>query len=334
MDLRPNYIGSEVIHTIYFGGGTPSVLPSKDIQRMIEAVRTRYVVNPEVEITIEANPDDLSEEYLRELRDTEINRLSIGIQSFHEDELLWMNRAHSAVEAERCLELCHTFDFHRYSLDLIFGVPISTSERWISNMEKAISYEPDHLSCYALTVEEKTAYHKHIIQGKSTAPPDELTEKQFYQCHDFLAEAGYEHYEISNYARKNSRSKHNSAYWSGVKYLGLGPAAHSYDGKNRGWNVAHMVKYLEGINAGEVPFTEEILNVEDQYNEYVMTAIRLIEGISLDRIGKEFPSIENHFYEALKEIPSEYVDKRNERLCLTRKGLIFADFVGGSLFRV
>jgi len=334
MDLRPKFLGDEVIHSIYFGGGTPTVLPAADIQALIDAVYDRYTVDPNVEITIEANPDDLNRDYLYSLKDTEINRLSIGIQSFYEDELLWMNRAHSAIEAEKCLELCHQMNFDRFSLDLIFGVPGSDSKRWLENMKKAVSFEPDHMSCYALTVEEKTAYHKHIEQGKSLAPLDQLTEEQFFECHDFLTEVGYEHYEISNYAKEGCRSRHNSAYWSGAKYLGIGPAAHSYDGENRAWNVANMVKYIDGVNNGKPSLTVEELSISDQYNEYMMTAIRRIEGISMNKVHSDFPEFSSHFSESLTEVPSEYITIENDTVRLSKKGLIFADYVGAVLFKV
>ena len=334
LDLRPKYIDDEVVHSIYFGGGTPTVLAAADIQKLIDAVYDRYKVDKEVEITIEANPDDLTHDYLLSLKETKINRLSIGIQSFHDDELKWMNRAHDANEAQKSLELCRKLNFERFSLDLIFGLPQSSDERWVQNMKKAISFDPDHISCYALTVEEKTAYYKHIEQGKSLAPPDELTEKQFYQCHDFLSENGYEHYEISNYAKPHARSRHNSAYWSGAKYLGIGPAAHSFDGKNRGWNVSHMMKYLEGIENGQVPFTKEKLADIDRYNEYVMTSVRRIEGISKELIQKNHEQYLLHFNESLQNITKEYYEEKNNHICLSRKGLIFADFVGSMLFRV
>lgn len=334
LDLRPKYVGNEVIHSIYFGGGTPSILPSTDIQNLIDAVYERYEVSPDVEITLEANPDDLSRDYLYALKDTEVNRLSIGIQSFYEDELRWMNRAHSAEEAENCLELCRKLNFDSFSLDLIFGVPKSTDEKWINNMKKAISFEPEHISCYALTVEEKTAYHKHIQQGKSMAPPDELTEKQFFMCHDFLTENGYEHYEISNYSKPGLRSIHNSSYWSGAKYLGIGPAAHSYDGENRAWNVSHMVKYIEGIDNGEIVLETESLSETDRYNEYVMTSIRRIEGISIPFLKLEFPQFIPYFQEACLSIPKEYISENEHKISLSKQGLIFADFVGSLLFKI
>ncbi len=334
LDLRPKYLADSEIHSIYFGGGTPSVLSAKELQTLIDAVYDRYEVVRDVEITIEANPDDLTRDYLFSLKDTEVNRLSIGIQSFYEDELQWMNRAHSAKEAILSLELCQKLNFERFSLDLIFGLPQSSDERWHSNLEKAISFSPDHLSCYALTVEENTAYHKHIEKGKSLAPPDELTERQFYQCRDYLMEKGYDQYEISNYALPGARSFHNSSYWAGAPYLGIGPAAHSFDGTNRAWNVSHMVKYLEGIDAKQPVMTVEELSDIDRYNEYVMTSIRRMEGISLEDINMNHELYESHFYNSLQELPKEYMKISKESVVLSRKGLIFADFVGSMLFKV
>ncbi len=334
IDLRADYLKDEYVSTIYFGGGTPSVLPAKTIQQLIDTISRRFEVIDEPEITLEANPDDLSFAYLTSLKQTQVNRLSIGIQSFHEAELQWMNRAHNSKEAHEALENCKKLGFNKLSLDLIFGIPESTDEKWRYSMEQALEYAPDHLSCYALTVEEKTAYHTHIKQGKSVAPPDELTEKQFYQCRDLLLHRGYEQYEISNYAKPGAHSKHNTAYWEGIPYIGLGPGAHSYDGKNRGWNVNHMVQYIEGIKERKEIFTEELLSKSDRYNEYVMTAIRRKEGIDLHHLFKTHGEFEEHFYHNLKDIPQEYIMHKDGHVTLSPKGLIFADFVGSALFEV
>ena len=275
------------IETIYFGGGTPSVLNVEDIQLLIDTVRQDYPVSQNPEITLEANPDDLSEENLKAFAAIGINRLSIGIQSFFEEDLKLMYRAHDATQAKKCLEFATRY-FDNISLDLIYGIPGMTNERWQQNIETALSFGIPHISSYALTVEPKTALNKLIQTGKVAAPKDEVAQEHFLILVETLEAKGFLHYELSNFGKENYFSRNNSAYWLGKKYLGIGPSAHSYDGVSRSWNVANNALYLKAIQKGELPREVELLSQEDLYNEYIMTGLRTIWGVSLIRIEQEF----------------------------------------------
>ena len=275
------------IETIYFGGGTPSVLNVEDIKLLIDTVRQNYPVSQNPEITLEANPDDLSEENLSAFAAIGINRLSIGIQSFFEEDLKLMHRAHDSVQAKKCLELATRY-FDNISLDLIYGIPGMTNERWRQNIETALSFGIPHISSYALTVEPKTALNKLIQTGKVAAPKDEVAQEHFMILVETLVANGLVHYELSNFGKENYFSRNNSAYWLGKKYLGIGPSAHSYDGVSRSWNVANNALYLKAIQKGELPREVELLSQEDLYNEYIMTGLRTIWGVSLIRIEQEF----------------------------------------------
>ena len=275
------------IETIYFGGGTPSVLNVEDIKLLIDTVRQNYPVSQNPEITLEANPDDLSEENLSAFAAIGINRLSIGIQSFFEEDLKLMHRAHDSVQAKKCLELATRY-FDNISLDLIYGIPGMTNERWRQNIETALSFGIPHISSYALTVEPKTALNKLIQTGKVAAPKDEVAQEHFLILVETLEANGLVHYELSNFGQENYFSRNNSAYWLGKKYLGIGPSAHSYDGVSRSWNVANNALYLKAIQKGELPREVELLSQEDRYNEYIMTGLRTIWGVSLVRIEQEF----------------------------------------------
>ncbi len=275
------------IETIYFGGGTPSVFNVEDIKLLIDTVRQNYPVSQNPEITLEANPDDLSEENLSAFAAIGINRLSIGIQSFFEEDLKLMHRAHDSVQAKKCLELATRY-FDNISLDLIYGIPGMTNERWRQNIETALSFGIPHISSYALTVEPKTALNKLIQTGKVDAPKDEVAQEQFLILVETLEANGLVHYELSNFGKENYFSQNNSAYWLGKKFLGIGPSAHSYDGVSRSWNVANNALYLKAIQKGELPREVELLSQEDLYNEYIMTGLRTIWGVSLIRIEQEF----------------------------------------------
>lgn len=291
LQLRKNELQQEteldVIDTIYFGGGTPSVLMVDEIRFLIDTVRQYYSVATHPEITLEANPDDLSEENLKAFAEIGINRLSIGIQSFFEDDLQLMNRAHNSVEAEKCLELATRY-FENISLDLIYGIPGMTNEKWLHNIETALSFGIPHISSYALTVEPKTALHKLIQTGKVASPNDEVAHAHFLILVETLEAKGFVHYELSNFGKENYFSRNNSAYWLGKKYLGIGPSAHSYDGDSRSWNIANNALYLKALQNGELPKEVEKLTTKDRYNEYVMTGLRTIWGVSLVRIEQEF----------------------------------------------
>jgi oxygen-independent coproporphyrinogen-3 oxidase len=302
--MRKNEFKDEIIGTIYFGGGTPSVLTTTEIQFLIDAVYENYSVSENPEITLEANPDDLSKERIIELSNSPINRLSIGVQSFFEDDLTMMNRAHNSVEARKCLKEATKY-FDNISLDLIYGIPGMSKEKWKQNIETALSFGVPHISSYALTVEPKTTLNKLIQTGKIDKPKDEVAEEHFQILVEKLGNNGFVHYELSNFGKENYFSKNNSAYWLGKKYIGIGPSAHSYDRISRSWNVSNNTIYLKSLEENKLPNETEILSKTDRYNEYIMTGLRTIWGVSLDRILAEFG---NKYLEYLQKQAQKYIN--------------------------
>jgi oxygen-independent coproporphyrinogen-3 oxidase len=333
IQLRKEEFKNEVVETIYFGGGTPSVLTIEDLRLLIDEVFKHFNVIEKPEITVEANPDDLDNETIRQLANSSINRLSIGIQSFFEDDLKLMNRAHNAEEAKKCLEEA-TKHFNNISLDLIYGIPGMSNEKWIQNIETALSFGIPHISSYALTVERKTALHSFIQKGIIPAPDDEVAQEHFEILVKKLEEAGFIHYELSNFGKENYFSKNNSSYWLGKKYIGIGPSAHSYDGEKRGWNVSNNSLYIKSIQEGKLPIETEILTKTDRYNEYVMTGLRTIWGISLDRIQTEFGQ---NYLDYLNQQSAKYIEDHllfvdENILRTTRKGKFLSDGITSDLF--
>jgi oxygen-independent coproporphyrinogen-3 oxidase len=321
------------IETIYFGGGTPSVLSNEEINFLISEVYKNYKVSENPEITLEANPDDLSSERILALSKSPINRLSIGIQSFYEDDLKMMNRAHNSAEAKKCLEEAVKY-FDNISLDLIYGIPGLTDEMWKQNIETALSFGVPHISSYALTVEPKTALRKLIDTGKIAEPQDEVASNHFMILVDTLQKNGFIHYELSNFGKENYFSRNNSAYWLGKKYIGIGPSAHSYDGEKRGWNVANNSLYLKSIQENILPIETEILSKSDRYNEYIMTGLRTIWGVSLERIEKEF-GLEYLDYlqkQSQKFLNDDLLSIENNILKPTAKGKFLTDGIASDLF--
>ena len=321
------------IETIYFGGGTPSVLSNEEINFLIAEVYKNYNVVENPEITLEANPDDLSSERILELSKSPINRLSIGIQSFYEDDLKMMNRAHNSAEAINCLKEATKY-FDNISLDLIYGIPGMSDEMWKQNIETALSFGIPHISSYALTVEPKTALKKLIDTGKIAEPQDEVASNHFMILVETLQQNGFIHYELSNFGKENYFSKNNSAYWLGKKYIGIGPSAHSYDGEKRGWNVANNSLYLKSIQENILPIETETLSKSDRYNEYIMTGLRTIWGVSLDRIEKEF-GLEYLDYlkkQVQKFLNDDLVFIENYILKPTAKGKFLTDGIASDLF--
>ena len=321
------------IETIYFGGGTPSVLTSEEINFLIAAVYSNYSVIENPEITLEANPDDLSSERIIELSKSKINRLSIGIQSFFEDDLHLMNRAHNSAEAKKCLEEATQY-FDNISLDLIYGIPGMSNEKWKQNIETALSFGIPHISSYALTVEPKTALNKLIQTAKIAAPKDEVAQEHFAVLVETLEANDFIHYELSNFGKANYFSKNNSAYWLGKKYLGIGPSAHSYDGISRSWNVSNNALYLKSIQENKLPNEIEILSITDRYNEYIMTGLRTIWGVSLDRIeteyGMEYLNYLNK--QVRKFLEDDLVFIENKIVKPTAKGKFLSDGIASDLF--
>nr|WP_315191633.1 radical SAM family heme chaperone HemW [uncultured Flavobacterium sp.] len=335
IQMRKNEFRNEIVETIYFGGGTPSVLSSEEINFLISEIYKHYTVAENPEITLEANPDDLSSARIIELAQSPINRLSIGIQSFFEDDLKMMNRAHNAEEAKKCLELA-THYFDNISLDLIYGIPGMTNQKWKQNIETALNFGISHISSYALTVEPKTALNKLILTGKIAKPKDEVAQEHFAILVEMLEANGFIHYELSNFGKENYFSKNNSAYWLGKKYIGIGPSAHSYDGVSRSWNVSNNALYLKSIQKDELPNEIEILSDLDRYNEYIMTGLRTIWGVSLDRIEKEFG---NYYLDYLHKQARKFIDDdllyiENNILRPTPKGKFLTDGIASDLFLV
>ncbi len=327
--LRSNYL-SEKIETIYFGGGTPSLLSGDEIRTMIGL----FDMNDAAEITLEANPDDISSEKLSAWNEAGINRLSIGIQSFFEEDLRWMNRAHNAEQALHCIELAQKHGFSNITIDLIYGTPYLTDENWLRNIDTALAMNIPHLSCYALTVEPKTVLAKMIETHNSPDVDADKQARHFSLLTQKLCESGFEHYEISNFAKPGFRSRHNSSYWQGKPYLGLGPSAHSFNGKSRQWNVANNALYLAGIAQNNVPFEEELLTETQQLNEYIMTSLRTIEGISLTRIRMDWGDdiASSLLVSAQKYIGNGYLLQVNDVLQLSKEGKFLADGIAGDLF--
>ncbi|PRZ20358.1 radical SAM family heme chaperone HemW [Flavobacterium granuli] len=335
IQMRKNESENEVVETIYFGGGTPSVLTSDEINFLIDAVYESYSVIENPEITLEANPDDLSGERILELSQSKINRLSIGIQSFFEDDLLMMNRAHNSAEAQRCLQEATKY-FDNISIDLIYGVPGMSNEKWKQNIDTALSFGIPHISSYALTVEPKTALSKLIQTGKIAQPNDEVASVHFSILVETLETHGFIHYELSNFGKENYFSKNNSAYWLGKKYIGIGPSAHSYDGVSRSWNIANNSIYLKSIQENKLPNEVEILSVTDRYNEYIMTGLRTIWGVSLDRVETEFGSDYLNYLlkQAQKFLDDDLLFIANNILKPTPKGKFLTDGIASDMFLV
>ncbi|OYU81043.1 MAG: coproporphyrinogen III oxidase [Flavobacterium sp. BFFFF1] len=333
--MRKNEFGNEFVETIYFGGGTPSILPIDDIQLLIDMVYENFDVADNPEITLEANPDDLSDERIRELANSPINRLSIGIQSFFEEDLKMMNRAHNSREAKHCLEEARKY-FDNISIDLIYGIPGMSNEKWKQNIATALSFGVPHISSYALTVEPKTALKKLIETGKIAAPKDETAQEHFVILTEMLAKNGFVHYELSNFGKQNYFSRNNTAYWLGKKYLGIGPSAHSYDGVSRSWNVANNSLYLKSIGEDKIPNETEVLSVNDRYNEYVMTGLRTIWGVSLAKVQDDFGGIfSNHLAaESAKYIREGFLKIEHNTLKITHKGKFLTDGIASDLFLV
>ncbi|MFD2943232.1 radical SAM family heme chaperone HemW [Flavobacterium notoginsengisoli] len=331
--MRKNEFSNEIIETIYFGGGTPSVLSNNEINFLISEVYKNYKVIENPEITLEANPDDLSPERILELSKSPINRLSIGIQSFYEDDLKMMNRAHNSAEAKKCLEEATKY-FDNISLDLIYGIPGLSDEMWRKNIQTALDFGIPHISSYALTVEPKTALSKLIQTGKIAEPQDEVASNHFMILVEMLQKNGFIHYELSNFGKENYFSKNNSAYWLGKKYIGIGPSAHSYDGVKRGWNIANNSLYLKAIQNDELPIETETLTISDRYNEYIMTGLRTIWGVSLDRIEKGFGSeYLNYLLEQSKKfLNDDLLSIENNILKPTPKGKFLSDGIASDLF--
>jgi oxygen-independent coproporphyrinogen III oxidase len=327
------YLNGAPIDTIYFGGGTPSLLQISDLQAILNDLFNHYPISNNAEITLEANPDDITTDKLKDWKAVGINRLSIGVQSFFEEELRWMNRAHNSQLAVESLQLA-TKVFDNITMDLIYGSPLLTDEMWKHNVDTATALNIPHLSCYALTVEEKTPLHKQINTGEKQDVENDKQARQFLLLMQWLRDKGYEHYEVSNFAKPGYRSRHNSSYWKGLPYLGLGPSAHSYNGVARRWNIANNNVYIQSVNEGAARRETEVLTETQTFNEYIMISLRTAEGIDLNKIEHTWGSNERKRLEGevMKFYKNGLLQLSNAFIQLTDEGMLRADGIASELF--
>jgi oxygen-independent coproporphyrinogen III oxidase len=332
--LQKEYLQGAVLNTIYFGGGTPSLLHRQELESILEPIGRTYSIAPDAEVTLEANPDDLTDEKLAQLKSLGIHRLSVGIQSFDDPVLKFLNRAHDAKEATRCLAVARSQGFSNISIDLIYAIPGQTLTEWRKNIEKALQLDPEHISAYALTLEKKTVFGQWHAKGKLQPLPEEMAAQQFELLMDMLQTAGYEHYEISNFCRPGFHSRHNTSYWQQVHYLGVGPSAHSYDGTSRQFNISNNALYCKAIESNQVPYEREVLTRENRINEYLFTTLRTSLGCDLNKIKVNFQfdaARENEIYLATLQ-EKKLATLENNRLILTRAGKLLADQIAADLF--
>jgi len=335
IEMRNTEAGSVPIETIYFGGGTPSIFSPSEIQQLIDAVYVHFQIIDSPEITLEANPDDLVGGRLQQWSQTPVNRLSIGIQSFFDDDLRLMNRAHDALSAKRVLEEATRY-FDNISVDLIYGIPEMDDAKWMANVETVIASGVPHISSYALTVEPRTALKKMIATGQVNAPSDKAASRHFQLLSERLTKGGFIHYELSNFGKPGYFSRNNSAYWLGKSYIGIGPSAHSFDGVSRSWNISNNLLYIKAIKENRRPAETEVLTTADRYNEAVMTGLRTIWGISLSHIKQAFGAA---FYDYLLVTSTRFREGglltiENDVMKTTEKGKFLADGLASDLFYV
>lgn len=324
----------EPIETIYFGGGTPSLLSKEELQRLFSVIYANYTVQKDAEVTLEANPDDLTEAKIRDLSTTHVNRLSIGIQSFFDDNLVWMNRSHNSKQALDAIRFSKRY-FDNLTIDLIYGVPGLSDERWQQNLEKALELELPHISSYALTVEPRTALAKMIDLGKKKKVDDATAKRHYEQLIATLEKAGYINYEFSNFGKPGYFSKNNTAYWMGKPYLGIGPSAHGFDGEHRYWNVRNNSLYIKALQKGELPFEMESLTLSDRYNEYVMTRLRTIWGMDPKEMEAQFGSqYLRHFEKEAAPLFKEGLLQKDAKnhIHISKKGKFLGDGISSDLF--
>jgi len=322
------------VSTLYFGGGTPSILSIDELTGLLDAVNQHYTLVPDAEITLEANPDDLTDDYLAALHQLGFNRLSIGIQSFFDDDLKWMNRRHCAREALQSVENAQKHGFYNINIDLMYGLPFMTADRWEANLKQALALDVPHLSAYHLTIEPRTVFGKRQNKGESFVISEDESAQQFDILIDTLEKAGYDHYEISNFARPKFRSRHNTAYWQQKPYIGVGPAAHSFDGQSRQWNVGNNSQYIAALESGSAWFEREQLTPADCYNDYILVALRTAWGADINYIRAHFhDAFANEFLrQAAVYLQNGYMQEQAGIFTLTRKGKMIADRIASDLF--
>jgi oxygen-independent coproporphyrinogen-3 oxidase len=333
ISLRNDYLQGEIIETIYLGGGTPSLLTISELKSILDEIESRFHIDACAEVTMEANPDDISISKLIAWKEIGINRLSVGVQSFFEEDLQWMNRAHSAAQSVHCIQMIKDAGFTNYTIDLIYGTPGLNDEKWKSNVDRAIEMQIPHLSCYALTVEPRTALANQVKTRSTVVNVDDQA-KQFLLLIDWMNANGYEQYEISNFSKPGMRSRHNSSYWQQKKYLGLGPSAHSFNLASRQWNVANNALYISSMINSQPAFEIENLTIKERINEYIMTSLRTVEGMDLEYIRNEYGEV---VASALNDNAIKYqlngnMQKKGTRMFLTRQGKLLADGIAADLF--
>lgn len=333
ISLQKEYLPSRTLETIYFGGGTPSLLTESELRQIFDTIQTHFTVSPTAEITLEANPDDLSGEKLTMLR-RYVNRLSIGIQTFDEATLRWMNRAHTATEAEMCVRLAREAGFANMSVDLIYGIPNRDPALWQLDLQKVLALDVPHLSAYALTIEPDTAFGRWEKKGKLPPADENIAADQFEELTSALRQANYDHYEISNFAKPDQYARHNTAYWQRRSYLGIGPSAHSYNGHSRQYNLANNSRYMVAIRQGKLPATVEMLTIADQVNEYLLTGLRTKWGCSFNELNELLTSdfVEKQAHDLAAMYATGWLSCSGDRLVLTEAGKLFADRVAAALF--
>jgi len=334
LKMRSDDLQNDSISSVYFGGGTPSLLTYDELTTILNVVHDNYRITNDVEITLEANPDDVTPKRVSEWKDAGITRFSLGVQSFRNEDLEWMNRAHNASEAVHSIELIKNGGFDNFSVDLIYGSPNLSDEAWQFQLEKLIALGVPHISAYCLTIEDRTVLSHKTIKGDFHPATDDEQANQFLRLMEITSEAGFEHYEISNFARQGFRSKHNSSYWQRKPYVGIGPSAHSFDGKRRSWNVSNNMLYMKGIEEGKRNFEVEELTNKDRFNELLLTGLRTSEGVSFESL-KAIGVIPSTFNDELGVfIDKGWVESDDKFICLTREGRLRADYIASSLFIV
>jgi oxygen-independent coproporphyrinogen-3 oxidase len=334
INLRKHYLQGQTIRTIYFGGGTPSLLHQDELRKILDALYEHFTIEQDAEITLEANPDDLKPDNLQLWKAAGINRLSVGVQSFFEEDLIWMNRSHSAEQARESMNLIRDAGFDNYSMDLIFGYPLLDMPKWQKNMAWMIEAGVPHISCYGLTIEPKTVFHHQQMKGQWAGVDQDVQAVQYEMLMQTLTQQGYRHYEISNFALPGREAIHNSQYWKGDWYLGLGPSAHSFNGESRQWNVSHNQQYIRGIMKAEQVFDLEYLSERDQINEFILTQLRMDTGIALDWLQERLSKQQwtNWQIKMKRLIEQEQIYLCDHRAILTPAGKLYADGIAADFF--
>lgn len=333
--LQRGFLGGQTVESIYFGGGTPSLLSGEELLDIFDVIYAHYPVAEGAEVTLEANPDDLTAAQVQALRHTPVNRLSIGIQSFSEADLRFMNRAHNAEEAKTCLSRAQDAGFDDLTIDLIYGAPTTSDAQWQENVGIALGFGVPHLSCYNLTVEPGTALGHMVSKGKVADVDEEQSARQMEWLMATMAERGYEHYEVSNFALPGRYARHNTSYWQGAHYLGVGPSAHSFDGLHRQWNVANNPKYIAALREGQLPFEREALRPGDRYNEYLLTGLRTQWGVTLDGMAAIDRDMPSYFEVSAAGFVADGLLLADGRAYkLSRAGFLLADRIASALFWV